>query len=188
MRMERQLFHNAHNLLMDACILYKAGSFPTALALAVLAYEELGKLHLVDHVAFEAMLSDRGVRQMRLESLFSRKLGYNHIVKQRWALSLTRDGFSDLYHNGRLDHLKQAAFYVGFRNGRIRSPDRISATTAYQQIKRVVRLFDQTKDLPFVDAFEESSAETRQIADEYIASAATALRTLKKPSRKSRKA
>ncbi len=136
LRLERQLFHNAHNLLIDACILYRAESFPTAFALAVLAYEELGKLHLVDHVGTEARLSEPASRREQLESLFSRRLAYSHIVKQRWALSLTKDGYSDLYHDGRLDQLKQAAFYVGFRNGRIRLPERLSSTTAYNQIKR----------------------------------------------------
>jgi AbiV family abortive infection protein len=186
LRLEQQLFHNAHNLLIDACILYRAESFPTALALGVLAYEELGKLHLVDHVGAEARLSEPASRREQLETLFSRKLVYSHIVKQRWALSMTKDGFSDLYHDGRLDHLKQAAFYVGFRNGRIRAPDRLRATTAYNQIKRVVGLFERSKDLPFLDLFEESTPETRKIAEEYISSARDALRLLK-PTRKQRR-
>ena len=187
LRLEQQLFHNAHSLLIDACILYRSGSFPTAFALAVLAYEELGKLHLVDHVGGEAALSEPASRREQLESLFSRKLGYNHVVKQRWALSMTGHGFSDLYHDGRLDHLKQAAFYVGFRNGRIRAPERLSAAAAHNQIKRVVTLFQQTDDLPFLDLFEESSRETKALAEEYVSSALHAFRSLTKPPRKARK-
>ena len=171
---------------MDSCILYQNRSFATALALAVLAYEELGKLHLVDHVGAEARLSDSPSRQQQLDHLFSRNAAFNHIVKQRWALAFTKDGYSDVYHGGRLDHLKQAAFYVEFRNGRIRIPDRLSATTAFHQIKRVVTLFKQTKDLPFVDLFEDSTARTRKIANRYISSAQNALASLRPP-RKERK-
>lgn len=184
LRLEQHLFHNACNLLIDACILYRAESFPTAFALGALAHEELGKLHLVDHVGTEARLSERASRREQLESLFSRKLVFSHLVKQRWALSMTRDGYSDLYHDGRLDHLKQAAFYIGFRNGRIRVPERLRSTTAYNQIKRVV-LFERTKDLPFLDLFEESTPETKKIAEGYISAARKALRSLK-PKRKQR--
>jgi len=166
---------------MDACTLYQSKSFPTAFALAVLAYEELGKLHLIDHVGAEARLSDPESRREQLEHLFSRDLAFNHIVKQRWALSLTKDGYSDIYHKGRLDHLKQAAFYVGFRNGRIRIPDRLSATTAFHQIKRVVVLFKQTKDLPFLNLFEDSSPESRRFAGQYISSTQRALASLTRP-------
>lgn len=184
LRLEQQLFHNAHNLLRDACVLYRSKSFPTAFALAVLAYEELGKLHLVDHVGAEARLSEPASRREQLEHLFSRKLAFNHIVKQRWALALTRDGYSDIYHNGRLDNLKQAAFYVGFHKGRIRTPDRVSSRTALHQIKRVVALFKHTKDLPFLDLFENSTPETRSIAEQYISSAQRALASLRPPKSK----
>jgi AbiV family abortive infection protein len=187
LRLEQQLFYNAHNLLMDACVLYQSKSFPTAFALAVLAYEELGKLHLVDHVGAEARLSDPSSRREQLEHLFSRELAFNHIVKQRWALSLTKDAYSDIYHNGRLDHLKQAAFYVGFRNGRIRVPDRLSATTAFHQIRRVVTLFKHTKDLPFLDLFEDSTPQTRSFAERYISSARRALSSLTPPRKKLKK-
>jgi AbiV family abortive infection protein len=186
LRLEQQLFHNASNLLIDACILYQAKSFPTAFSLAVLAYEELGKVHLVDHVGAEACLSTGKSKRDQLERLFSRQLGFNHLVKQRWALCGTRPNYSDSYHNGRLDRWKQSAFYVDFRNGRIRTPDRVSGTTAYHQIKRVVTLFENTKDMAFIELFCDSTAETRRIANKYISSARRALDALRKPVRKKR--
>ena len=45
---------------------------------------------------------------------------------------------------------------------------------------------ERTKDLPFLDLFEESTPETRKIAEEYISSARDALRLLK-PTRKQRR-
>ena len=172
---------------MDACVLYQSKSFPTAFALAVLAYEELGKLHLVDHVGAEARLCDPASRREQLEHLFSRELAFNHIVKQRWALALTKNDYSDVYHEGRLDHLKQAAFYVGFRNGRIRIPDRLGATTAFHQIKRVAMLFKHTKDIPFLDLFEDSTPETLNIANRYISSIERAIASLTPPRNSRRK-
>ena len=188
LRLEQHLFHNAHSLLVDACLLYKAGSFPTALALAVLSYEELGKLHMIDHVGAEACLSDSQSRREQLNEVFSRRLAFNHVAKQGWALFLTKNRYSDIYHNGRLDHLKQAAFYVGFHNGRIRAPNRLSAATAYHQIKRVVTLFEQTKDLPFVELFADSTSKTRQLADKYISSAINCVAGIEAPRRKTRRA
>jgi AbiV family abortive infection protein len=181
LRLEQQLFFNAYNLLMDACLLYHSKSYSTAFALAVLAYEELGKLHVIDHVGTEARLSEPESRREQLEHLFSREVALNHKVKQRWALALTQNRYSNLYHDGRLDHLKQAAFYVGFRNGRIRLPSRLSAMTAFHQIKRVVTLFKNTKDLPFLDLFEESTADTLQIANKYILSAQSTVASLATP-------
>jgi len=186
LRLEHHLLHNAGNLLTDACILYKAKSYPTAFALAVLAYEELGKLNLIDQVGFSSWLSDPDVRKIRLERLFSRKSAYNHIIKQRWALHLTGE-FSQLYQDGHLDHLKQSALYVGFRNGRIMPPDRLTATTAYNQIKRVVKLIEKTDDLAFIQPFQGSTAATRRKAMSYIKSARQCLAEITAPKRRRRK-
>jgi len=180
MRLEAQLFHNAHNLLIDACILYKAKSFPTAFALAVLAFEELGKLHLIDHVGAEACLSPKIERQKRLKWLFSRDGVFNHVIKQRWALDETGRVFAEAYQNGSLDRLKQDAFYVGFKRGRVTVPDRIGSRTAYDQIKRGVRVMQRTDDLPFVALFEDSNPASRWLARRYIKSASDALAKLGK--------
>jgi AbiV family abortive infection protein len=187
LRLEHNLLHNAGNLLTDACILYKAKSYPTAFALAVLAFEELGKLHMIDHVGFETgyFYWDQESKKLRLRDLFSSKNAYNHVAKQRWAL-LETGKYSDQYRNGRLDHLKQAAFYVGFRKGRIKAPDRLSATTAYNQIKRVVKLIKQTNDMAFIQPFEQSSAATRRKALRYVKAAEECLAEIKAPRRKGR--
>jgi AbiV family abortive infection protein len=183
-RMERQLFHNAHNLLTDACILYGSKSYPTAFALAVLAYEELGKLHLIDHIGYEAWASP-DQREDQLDALFSNRLGFNHIVKQRWALCGTKlKPFSDVYHDGHLDRMKQACFYVGFRRGRITTPDRITARSAYNQITRVVKLSQKTRDIAFLDYDEKSTQHTRALASTYIAKAEEELATLTPPIRR----
>jgi AbiV family abortive infection protein len=190
LRMEQQLYHNAHNLLVDACILYKHRSFPTAFAIAVLAYEELGKLHLLDHINAESWgLPEQ--RKHQLDTFFSGKQGFNHTVKQRWALAETqRKRFSDMYHDGHLDQLKQACFYVGFRKGRIITPDRIKARTAFNQIRRVLKLARNTKDMPFLnfgpDGKWESTADDRAVVRRYMRKAEAAVSSLRGPTRRRR--
>ncbi len=174
------MFHNACNLLIDACILFKAKSFPTSFALAVLAFEELGKLHLIDHVGAEACLSLKVDRHKRLQWLFSREGVFNHVIKQRWALDEIGRIFAEAYQNGSLDRLKQDAFYVGFKRGRIRAPDLIGRKTAYNQIKRGVLVMQRTGDLPFLALFEDSNAVSRRTARRYIKSTTDALTSLRK--------
>jgi AbiV family abortive infection protein len=188
LRMEQQLYHNAHNLLIDACILYQRRSFPTAFALAVLAYEELGKLHLLDHVNAESWgLPEQ--REHQLDDFFSGKQGFNHVVKQRWALAETQKRpFSALYHDGHLDRLKQACFYVGFRNGRIVTPDRIKARTAYNQIKRVLKLVLNTREIAFLGVGEDGSwccaPEDQKLVSDYMKDAQDAVGRLRAPAKK----
>jgi AbiV family abortive infection protein len=81
MRLVRSIHANAARLFLDACTLYRAASYPTAYALSILAYEELGKMEMVDHVAFEEVLngSARMTRE-RMEHLFSRNMFYSHLL------------------------------------------------------------------------------------------------------------
>lgn len=185
LRLEQQLYHNAHNLLVDACILYQHRSYPTAFALAVLAYEELGKMHLLDHINAESHGLPKQ-RRDQLDQFFSRNLGFSHLIKQRWALFETKkQSFSELYNNGHLDRLKQACFYVGFRKGRILPPDRIKARTAYQQIKRVLMLARNSEDIAFLDFGPDgrwnSTAADRRLVRSYMRKAEDAVGRLRVP-------
>jgi hypothetical protein len=86
-------------------------------------------------------ITPRSNRHEAYEHFFL-KLGRNHRLKQVYALFNTGKGkWSERYENGYLDELKQAAFYVDFRKGRISTPDRITRRMAYNQIKRAVRCF-----------------------------------------------
>jgi AbiV family abortive infection protein len=186
LRLEQELLHNSYNLLIDSCVLFDKGSYPTAFALAVLAHEELGKLHLIDHVGFEACLSEEPIRSEQLAWLFSGDVAYSHRVKHEWAFTEHRKPYSALFIR-RIEKQKQNAFYVGFRNKRIGTPGRVSATQAHDQIKRVVNLIKRTGDLPFLELFERSTAISRRYAAKYKRDAIKALSLLKNPRRKIRR-
>jgi len=54
-------YENSVRLFRDACTLYASGSYPTAFAIAVLSYEELGKMHAMSRIGectYEVTLAD----------------------------------------------------------------------------------------------------------------------------------
>jgi AbiV len=88
LRLERAVYANAARLFLDACMLYTNRSFPSAYALAILALEEVGKIQMMDHVCFEAVLNDGSFRLKsdRMDHLFSRSMFYCHPNKQAWGI------------------------------------------------------------------------------------------------------
>ncbi|PYJ36132.1 MAG: hypothetical protein DME79_00590 [Verrucomicrobia bacterium] len=116
-------------------MLYANRSFPSAYALAILALEEVGKVEMMDHVCFEAVLNDGSFRLKsdRMDHLFSRRMFYCHPNKQAWGVNSPlrkRVPVVERLIDDRntLDRHKQDSLYVGFSQGRIRSPARFGAT------------------------------------------------------------
>lgn len=163
MRLVRAIHANAARLFRDACTLYRAKAFPSAYVLATLAYEELGKLEMVDHVGFEEMLS-HGPRMsdIRMEHLFSRRMFYSHRNKQAWGTY--RSHLGQCIKLEALERNKQNATYIGFRNGRIKQPLRVRAIHAYKQLRYTLGAFDDINDMPFYGIHEESTEATRRRA------------------------
>jgi AbiV family abortive infection protein len=192
LRLERAIHANAARLFLDACALYSERSFPTAYALAILAFEELGKVEMVDHVCFEAVLNDGSFRLKsdRMEHLFSRRMFYSHPNKQAWGINTPLKGRVPTVERlvddrNTLERHKQDSLYVGFRDGRIRLPMRFGATHAYRQVRYVLGAFERVGDLPFYGVFEQSTARTRREAKQILDTLREAVDAL--PSPRSRK-
>lgn len=137
MRLER-VYANAARLFLDACTLYNLDSFPSAYAMAILAFEEVGKIEMMDHVFFEAVLNDGSFRMGadRMEHLFSRTMFYSHRNKQAWGIYGRPSAVERLVNDrNTLDRHKQDAFYVGFSAGRTRLPSRFQSNYAYRQLR-----------------------------------------------------
>jgi AbiV family abortive infection protein len=172
MRLERAVYANAARLFLDACTLYQTGAFPSAYSLAILAFEEVGKVQMMDHVCFEAVLNDGSFRLAsdRMEHLFSRDMFYSHRNKQAWGIY--RDCTNGrlpaverlIDDHNTLDRHKQDALYVGFSAGRMRLPTRFRATHAHRQLHYVIGAFEQIADLPFYGVFEDSTRTTKREA------------------------
>lgn len=166
MRLEERIYENAVRLFEDSCILYEARSYPTSYALGILAYEELGKLTMVDHVGFEAALSDKASRYERLEHLFSPTMFYSHKNKQAWGTYKPMKGkkfarVEEHLYSGKLERNKQDALYVGYSNNRIVLPTRFRPSYAYNHLKFTLGCFEATGELPFVALGEKSTKRTR---------------------------
>jgi AbiV family abortive infection protein len=170
MRLVRSIYFNAVQLFLDASTLYRCGSFPTAYALAILAYEELGKMEMVDHVGFEEVLNGSPhMTRERMEHLFSRTMFYSHRNKQAWGTYRhAKEGrvpkAEQRIYDGRLESDKQNAFYVGFIDGRIQHPAKFTAFHAYKQLRYALGAFEVIADMPFYDVTQESSGATRRYA------------------------
>lgn len=170
-RLGQHIYYNADRLFCDACTLYQARAFPSAYALAILGYEEIGKLQMFDHVVSEAVLNDGTYRldATRMEHLFSRTMFYSHRNKQDWGAYVGKikgrtPRVEHLIESGALDRHKQDAIYVGFSSGRALLPERFGASQAYRQIKYLLGAIERIADLPFCAVFEESTPFTRRYA------------------------
>jgi AbiV family abortive infection protein len=117
---------NAERLLKDSETLLRAGSYPTAHAIAVLALEELGKHAMV--------IGESGRRALgRLEPTTLRSRMQNHRAKLTNALAIARALATTPEQSGKVladlaavvgseTALKLSGLYVDFKKGRVRAP------------------------------------------------------------------
>ncbi len=79
-----EAWRNAVRLFRDACALYSARGYASSYALAVLAFEELGKAYGIDRVC-DAICLNPESREEWLEHLLSNGFLTNHRWKQESA-------------------------------------------------------------------------------------------------------
>jgi len=175
-RLKEKSYMNAVRLLRDACLLFGKDSYATALALAVLSQEEIGKLKMVDHICDDIILN--GNRSHFTKHLFSRDMFYRHINKQAWADEFGLDKFVP----GRLEKTKQDALYVDYGSGRVRHPS-VNKKKSLRYIRHTLHLIADVGDLGF-NGFEcASTAATRRRARKIVSELSRhfADATVKKP-------
>jgi AbiV family abortive infection protein len=169
-RIKEEVYINAVRLFCDACILYKEHSYPSSYAFAILSFEELGKLEMIDHICDDIIINPDSNPQEYLNHLFSRKMLFSHVNKQFWS-SFQLKGFTKRTKqitNRELEKNKQDALYVGYANRRIRSPKQISAIKAYTELSITFDKFKDTADIGFngFDCF--SDAQSRAKSKRYL--------------------
>ena len=185
-RLKEEVYINAVRLFCDACTLYKVHAYPSSYAFAILSFEELGKLEMIDHICDDIIINPNTSPQEFLNSLFSRKMLFSHVNKQFWSAFQSRGltKRSKQIANGELEKNKQDSIYVGYANRRIRSPKRISAIKAYTEIITTFNRFKDTEDLGF-NGFEcFSNAQSRAKAKRYLGKIENLFTKLNKPGKK----
>jgi len=185
-RLKEEIYINAVRLFFDAGTLYKEHAYPSSYALAVLSFEELGKLEMTDHICDDIIINPNTNPQVFLKSLFSREMLFSHINKQFWS-SFQSKGFTKRTKqitNRELEKNKQDALYVGYKNRRIQSPKRFSSIKAYTELTNTFDKFKDISDLGF-NGFEcNSDAQSRAKAKRYLKKIENLFTKLNKPGKK----
>jgi len=184
-RIKEEVYINAVRLFCDACTLYKVDAFPSSYAFAILSFEELGKLEMIDHICDDIIINPDSNPQEFLNHLFSRKMLFSHVNKQFWS-SFQFKGFTKRAKNianRELEKNKQDALYVGYKNRRIQSPRRISATKAYTELTITFKKFKDTADLGFNGFNCFSDDQSRAKAEIYLKKIKDLFIKLNKPSK-----
>ncbi|MFL6672802.1 MAG: AbiV family abortive infection protein [Massilia sp.] len=147
--MGQRLWQTPLRLHRDAIILFKAGSYPSAYQLGVLALEEFSKAKWVEHYYYSSVTNE-GFPDAEFEQGWLRLL-YLHGEKQ-YAF-VARDEFLyapalvDFIRSGKLDQRKQQAVYVSLDRDRkkINVASRIS-------VPRSIRLREAKRMISWVNS------------------------------------
>jgi AbiV family abortive infection protein len=139
---KRSAFENAVRLFEDASLLFQSRRFPSAFALAVTSFEELGKMHLIDRGCDAICLNPEAFDQL-YEMYFTGPWLTDHVHKQRRALfdalHLTpnkEQALSAWVGSGNLEKERRIALYVEMTHKSVNSVVRVTEAKA----KRVLDL------------------------------------------------
>jgi AbiV family abortive infection protein len=183
-RLKEEVYINAIRLFCDACTLYKTHAYPSSYVFAILSFEELGKLEMIDHICDDIIINLDSNPQEFLDHLFSREMLFSHVNKQAWASISVSKGTTKRTNkiaNRELERNKQNATYVGYINGRIRSPKCITAIKAYAELMITFDKFKDVLDLGF-NSFEcWSDTQSRAKAKRYLKKIEDLFTKLNKP-------
>lgn len=118
---------NASRLAQDAKILYDAGSYPSAVALAALSIEESGKVYILDHLALAEDDAEAVPAWKRYRRHTEKNVFWSFSSKTQVGLIDAVDKlFSDMDRPQLLDTLKQYSLYSDcIGSGRWVSPSQI---------------------------------------------------------------
>ena len=135
-RLEAITFKNALRLHFDSILLYKNKSYPSAYFLSILALEELGKVSLLDHFIFNAIVNGR--MDSEIEILILGQM-YQHRPKQIWFANdaevlLPKRVWKEI-RSGSMELCKQNSVYVGL-NRKNRKLDPKSKIISPLKLKR----------------------------------------------------
>jgi AbiV family abortive infection protein len=128
---------NTIRLHFDSVLLYENGSYPSALQLSVLAFEEFSKANWVDHYIWSSETNE-GYPDVELEQEWL-KLLYLHPKKQCNFVAREMDDYSpnfiSLIQSRKLEEKKQNAIYVGLSRskGKIDTDSRVSTPWKIKQ-------------------------------------------------------
>jgi AbiV family abortive infection protein len=154
-KFKSESFRNAVRLFCDACLLYKYKSYPSSFNLAVAAYEELGKVHVIDR-ACDGMCLNPEPRDEIYDMYFKGGWLSDHVHKQGQIYFETNlftisenDPKSRYIFEGGLEKARQQAIYVELEGVKVRTPSRITKGKAFALIQDVKQAIEASGDIGF---------------------------------------
>lgn len=180
---KEKAFMNAVRLFQDAALLYTQSSYPSSYALAVVAYEEIGKVHVIDRACDAICLNPEAVNdlyKMYIESPWTK----DHKHKQRQAMFDANAAFSAgdntlwaFVNSGGLEQTRKQALYVEMTHDTVQTPDRITPQKTFALIKLCHAAFHGTGDLGFSGFTAESTAKSDWLATRELGGVDSAIKT-----------
>lgn len=167
---KRSAFENAVRLFEDASLLFQSRRFPSAFALAVTSFEELGKMHVIDRGCDVICLNPDSFNEI-YEMYFTGPWLTDHLHKQRQALfdalNLTPDQEKTLWawvDSGGLENERRIALYVDMTDRSVKSVDRITEAKAKRVLDLCYSGLVDSAELAFNGVGAEPSAKVDWLA------------------------
>lgn len=165
--LKEQAYKNAIRLFRDAAFLYTHDSYPSSFALAVTAYEEIGKVCVVDKCCDMMCLNPEGAGQL-YDMYLKGPWMTDHRHKQRQAfLDAGGKMFSKVDHewryivDGGLEQTRRQALYVELSGKRVETPQRVTRAKSFELLNKCYEVFSGIGDLAFsgFTAYSTSKSE-----------------------------
>lgn len=166
---KKSAFENAVRLFQDASQLFQSRRFPSAFALAVTSFEELGKMHVIDRGCDAICLNPDAFDQI-YEMYFTGPWLTDHLHKQRCALFDALDRAFDQektlawVDSGGLENERRIALYVEMTNRSVNSVDRITEAKAKRVLDLCYSGLVDSAKLAFNGVGAEASAKVDWLA------------------------
>lgn len=147
--LKRSSYQNSERLFNDACLLFSNGRYDSAVALAILSFEELGKLAIADRSADHMNLNEADPKEVM--KTFYGSMANNHWLKQNWASFESMQFDTDIskrIQSGWLDETKLKALYIDISGSTVISPQ-TSKELALEVINLVFTAFPSFHDMAY---------------------------------------
>ena len=172
---KRLAFENSVRLFEDAVSLFHMSRYPSAFALAVASFEELGKVHVIDRGCDMICMNPDSFDQL-YKLYFKGNWLSDHLHKQRQALfdavgivPSENDYLWRWIDSAGLEKERQIALYVEMEGDRIQTPQRITKEKILRVMKLCLDGFDGTGELAYSGFEAYSSSKSEWLAQRALA-------------------
>ena len=171
---KKEAYRNAIRLFRDAALLYSHGAYPSSFFLAVAAFEEVGKAHVIDRGCDMICMNPDNADDL-YDMYFRSAWLTDHRHKQRWAF-FDANGIMPSRKNpawmhidtGGLEYARQQALYVELSNKKVGTPQRVKKEKTFDMLTKCQEAIIGTGDLGFSGFAAESTSKSEWLINQAI--------------------